>query len=177
MAFAPIIKDRQAGAIAANLTDYRRSCAEFSWQDVERELTRGGRDCQLNIAYQCVDRHAECAATRSSGVALAEQIGRSARLYLRRLAPSDQPLRQCAARARYWQRRSGVRFGRSDSRALHCGVGDVEKWQCFLPAVFRFRPRADPSTARPSARATFSSPPRRSIPGARSPSCGQRCRT
>ena len=59
MAFAPIIKDRQPGAIAANLADYPRSCAEFSWQEVEHELTHGGRDCQFNIAYQAVDRHAE----------------------------------------------------------------------------------------------------------------------
>ncbi|MGZ8483356.1 MAG: acetate--CoA ligase [Candidatus Binatia bacterium] len=59
MTFAPIVKDRQPGAIAANLTDYQRSCAEFSWQNVERELTRGGRDCQFNIAYQAVDRHAD----------------------------------------------------------------------------------------------------------------------
>lgn len=41
-----------------NLGDYARTCAAFSWQEAERELSRlssGG----LNIAYECVDRHAD----------------------------------------------------------------------------------------------------------------------
>ena len=59
MPFAAIEKDREGFKIAPHLFEYSRSCAEFSWQQVERELRGGGRGRGLNIADYTVDRHAE----------------------------------------------------------------------------------------------------------------------
>ena len=42
----------------ANMADYERACAEFSWEQARSELA-GLPDGGLNIAYEAVDRHAE----------------------------------------------------------------------------------------------------------------------
>lgn len=41
-----------------NFTNYERTCAEFTWQAVRRELSGLPRNRGINIAYECVDRHA-----------------------------------------------------------------------------------------------------------------------
>jgi acetyl-CoA synthetase len=58
MAWNPIKKPKSGWAVAPNLFDYEKTCAEFSWESIRRELTGlpGGRG--LNIAYEAVDRHA-----------------------------------------------------------------------------------------------------------------------
>jgi acetyl-CoA synthetase len=58
MAFAAIKKDRESWKVTPNLVDYERTCAAFSWREIERGLdglpgTRG-----LNIAHEAIDRHA-----------------------------------------------------------------------------------------------------------------------
>jgi acetyl-CoA synthetase len=54
--WAPIGKPEPARA-GANLTDYERTCREFSWPAARNRLAGlpGGRG--LNIAYEAVDRH------------------------------------------------------------------------------------------------------------------------
>jgi len=42
----------------ANMADYERACAEFSWAEARRELA-GLPGGGLNIAYEAVDRHAD----------------------------------------------------------------------------------------------------------------------
>ena len=59
MAFAPIKKDAIGIKVSPNFTDYERTCAEFSWTASERELSRFPAACGLNIAFECVDRHAQ----------------------------------------------------------------------------------------------------------------------
>jgi acetyl-CoA synthetase len=58
MAWRTIEKPRGNWQVTPNLLDYERTCAEFSWQKTEQEFiaspTHG-----LNIAYECVDRHAQ----------------------------------------------------------------------------------------------------------------------
>jgi acetyl-CoA synthetase len=53
----PIIRKPPSELAGANMADYERACAEFSWAEARRELAglpAGG----LNIAYEAVDRHA-----------------------------------------------------------------------------------------------------------------------
>ncbi|HEX9648254.1 MAG TPA: acetate--CoA ligase [Alphaproteobacteria bacterium] len=54
----PIIRKRPGGGAAANLADYDRARASFSWAAARAELDGlpGGRG--LNIAHEAVDRHA-----------------------------------------------------------------------------------------------------------------------
>jgi acetyl-CoA synthetase len=44
--------------VAPNLGDYAETCAGFSWQSTARELARLPNGRGLNIAYECIDRHA-----------------------------------------------------------------------------------------------------------------------
>ncbi|MFI4974937.1 MAG: acetate--CoA ligase [Caulobacterales bacterium] len=53
--WAPITKTAEDIA-GANLSDYRRAVATFSWNDA-RKLLDGLPGCALNIAYEAVDRH------------------------------------------------------------------------------------------------------------------------
>ena len=55
MARPPIVK-RPEDAAGANMPDYARACASFSWNDA-RKLLDGLPDGGLNIAYEAVDRH------------------------------------------------------------------------------------------------------------------------
>jgi acetyl-CoA synthetase len=68
MPFAAITKDPEGFKISPHLLDYQRTCKEFSWQQVERELSDCAAGSGLNIAYQAVDRHA--AGPRASHLAL-----------------------------------------------------------------------------------------------------------
>ena len=54
--FLPIVKSR-VGRIPPNLVDYDAEREQFSWAAARRELD-GLPDGGLNIAYECVDRHA-----------------------------------------------------------------------------------------------------------------------
>ena len=57
MTFAAIKKNPNGFKVAPNLSDYARTCSEFTWDKAQRDISRlpdGG----LNIAYECVDRHA-----------------------------------------------------------------------------------------------------------------------
>jgi len=67
------IRKSPNSAIAPNLPDYARACAQFSWQAARSELDGlpGGRG--LNIAHEAVDRHA--AGARRDHLAL-RWIGR-----------------------------------------------------------------------------------------------------
>lgn len=58
MSWEPIKKVPSASTVPPNLVDYEKTCAEFSWPAVCRELDGlpGGRG--LNIAHEAVDRHA-----------------------------------------------------------------------------------------------------------------------
>jgi acetyl-CoA synthetase len=53
--FRSIVK-RPEDAARANLVDYERTAAEFSWDEARRQLD-GLPDGGLNIAYEAVDRH------------------------------------------------------------------------------------------------------------------------
>jgi len=59
MPFAVIEKNQKDFKISPHLLDYQRTCKEFSWEQVERELRDLAAGSGLNIAYQAVDRHAE----------------------------------------------------------------------------------------------------------------------
>ncbi|HEX6768322.1 MAG TPA: acetate--CoA ligase [Candidatus Binatia bacterium] len=59
MPFAAITKDHNSFKVPPHLLDYQRTCEEFSWQRVERELSGFGAGSGVNIASQAVDRHAE----------------------------------------------------------------------------------------------------------------------
>jgi acetyl-CoA synthetase len=58
MAWGAISKPKTGWAVVPNLPDYERTCREFSWEAVRRELDGlpGGRG--LNIAHEAIDRHA-----------------------------------------------------------------------------------------------------------------------
>jgi acetyl-CoA synthetase len=68
MPFAAITKDPKGFKVLPHLLDYQATCKEFSWQQVERELSDCAAGSGLNIAYQAVDRHA--AGPRASHLAL-----------------------------------------------------------------------------------------------------------
>lgn len=55
----PIKKNLAAMKVKPNLLDYEKSCADFSWEDVQRELSGVPEGGGLNIAHEAVDRHAE----------------------------------------------------------------------------------------------------------------------
>ena len=59
MRWPAIVKTTRRAGVAANLPDYDRSRAEFSWTEARAALNGlpGGRG--LNIAHEAVDRHAE----------------------------------------------------------------------------------------------------------------------
>jgi hypothetical protein len=59
MAVNAIKKLSQWEGVIPNLIDYERACAEFSWEEACGELTRLPDNRGLNMAYECVDRHAE----------------------------------------------------------------------------------------------------------------------
>jgi acetyl-CoA synthetase len=68
MALQAIAKSQEGWSVAPNLIDYEQTCSGFSWKETERELDGlpGGRG--LNIAYECVERHAK--STRRDHLAL-----------------------------------------------------------------------------------------------------------
>src|SRR5580693_2689216 len=43
---------------APNLSDYEKVYKEFTWEKAEKELVDFFEDGTLNIAYNCIDRHA-----------------------------------------------------------------------------------------------------------------------
>lgn len=45
--------------ITPNMTDYEQTYKDFSWEKAEEELLDLFDDGTLNIAYNCIDRHAE----------------------------------------------------------------------------------------------------------------------
>ena len=58
MTFESIKKNPKSFKVAPNLADYARTCADFSWDEAERDLSKLPGNGGLNIAYECVDRHA-----------------------------------------------------------------------------------------------------------------------
>ena len=83
-------------------------------------------------------------ARESNRLALAGQERRRPGFFLRPLKRGFQPLRQRAAGTGSGRGRARLHPHRPHSRALHCGIGRVEKPQRGLHPVFSFRPRADP---------------------------------
>src|SRR5512135_3801955 len=59
MAFEAIKKIPKNFKVTPNVIDYAQTCAAFSWERTEREITPRANDHGLNIAYECVDRHAQ----------------------------------------------------------------------------------------------------------------------
>src|SRR4249919_3862742 len=58
MAWQVIEKPQENWRVQPNLLSYERTCAEYSWQKSEQEfISSGSRG--LNIAYECVGRHAQ----------------------------------------------------------------------------------------------------------------------
>ena len=56
----PVIEKAQGDwQVQPNLLSYERTCAEFSWQKTEQELARRAENRGLNIAYECIDGHAQ----------------------------------------------------------------------------------------------------------------------
>jgi acetyl-CoA synthetase len=53
-----IEKPRSSWRVTPNLVNYERACADFSWEATARELDGLAAPCGLNIAHECVDRHA-----------------------------------------------------------------------------------------------------------------------
>jgi acetyl-CoA synthetase len=60
MGWTPITKDLSTWPVPPNLVDWEKTCAEFSWEQVRRELY--GSAGTVNIAGLAVDRHAGGAA-------------------------------------------------------------------------------------------------------------------
>ncbi|HEX6385570.1 MAG TPA: acetate--CoA ligase [Anaerolineae bacterium] len=58
MEWQPITKTSEAWAVRPNLIDYDKTYAEFSWQEIWRELDGLPHGRVLNIAHEAVDRHA-----------------------------------------------------------------------------------------------------------------------
>ena len=58
MAWRVIEKPQGNWQVQPNLLSYERTCAEYSWQKSEQEFTSSASR-GLNIAYECVDRHAQ----------------------------------------------------------------------------------------------------------------------
>ena len=58
MAWQVIEKPQENWRVQPNLLNYERTCAEYSWQKTEQEFTSSASR-GLNIAYECVDRHAQ----------------------------------------------------------------------------------------------------------------------
>jgi hypothetical protein len=58
MHWKPIKKSCDTWILQPNLLDYDKTCANFSWEAIRRELDGlpGGKG--LNIAYEAIDRHA-----------------------------------------------------------------------------------------------------------------------
>lgn len=59
MAWQVIEKPQGSWRVQPNLLSYERTCAEFSWQKTEQELAVLPDNRGLNIAYECIDRHAQ----------------------------------------------------------------------------------------------------------------------
>jgi acetyl-CoA synthetase len=54
-----IEKPRGIWRVTPNVVDYERACREFSWEKAAGELDGLTDTCGLNIAHECVDRHAQ----------------------------------------------------------------------------------------------------------------------
>ncbi|HEU4640591.1 MAG TPA: hypothetical protein VFS84_17180, partial [Candidatus Binatia bacterium] len=87
MALTAIKKYLDRFHVAPNLIDYDSTCATFSWEAAERELERSPEYRGLNIAYHCVDRHAN--SPRRDHLAL--------RWLSNRAKPVKLPMTDCAA--------------------------------------------------------------------------------
>ena len=57
-ALRQVIHKQRSGGVPANMADYERACAQFSWGQARADLA-GLPDGGLNMAYEAVDRHAE----------------------------------------------------------------------------------------------------------------------
>ncbi len=58
MHWPPIKKTPDDLPLPPHLLDYHKTCADFSWTAVRRELTGAGGGTGLNMAFEAVDRHA-----------------------------------------------------------------------------------------------------------------------
>ena len=67
MAWQVIEKRRGNWRVQPNLLSYERTCAEYSWQKAEQEFISSANR-GLNIAHECVDRHAQ--SSRGAHLAL-----------------------------------------------------------------------------------------------------------
>src|SRR5579864_6059390 len=58
MSWEPIKKDLSSWTVPPHLLCYQKTCAEFSWEAIRRELDGLPGARGLNIAHEAVDRHA-----------------------------------------------------------------------------------------------------------------------
>lgn len=146
MALTAIKKYLDRFHVAPNLIDNDSTCATFSWEAAERELERSPEYRGLNIAYHCVDRHANSP--------------RRDHLALRWLSKSGEArevtydgLRRLTNRFANVLRELGVGQGARVfaltgriPELYTAALGTLKKWQRVLPAIFRVRARTDSST-------------------------------
>ncbi len=59
MLWKPITKHANSWSVPPNLPDYDRTCRDFSWDGIRRELDGLPGGGGLNIAHEAVDRHAD----------------------------------------------------------------------------------------------------------------------
>ena len=57
MRWPTIVKHPGDWRVAPNLTNYARTCADFTWERARQDLDGLPEDRGLNIAHEAVDRH------------------------------------------------------------------------------------------------------------------------
>ena len=176
MALTAIKKYPDRFHVAPNLIDYESTCATFSWEAAERELERSPEHRGLNIAYHCVDRHAN--SPRRDNLAL-RWLSRSGEA---REVTYDG-LHRLTNRFANVLRELGVGKGARVfalagriPELYTAALGTLKHGSVFCPLFSEFGPNRFINVC-PSAKGMCSSPPKRSIPGVKSPNCEHRCRT
>ncbi len=77
----PTIISRQSRTtkVAPNLTDYSKACTSFTWDAAAQELLDMYDADHLNIAYQCIDRHADGALASACALIFESAEGKTER--------------------------------------------------------------------------------------------------
>ncbi len=103
--YEPIVKQRGGWRVPPNLVDYETDCARFSWSAARRELDglpAGG----LNIAHECVDRHARSGRGDQLAIRWLGRHGETRDFTFADLARAHEPVRERAGSPRGASRRA-----------------------------------------------------------------------
>ena len=141
MTWRTIEKPKGGWAVAPNLLDYEKVCAEFSWDAARRELDGlpGGRG--LNIAHEAIDRHAAGALRDHLALRWIGKRGEITRLHICRSAHAHQSLRECAATPRPQPRASGCFCSPGAFPNLYISaLGTLKNGNVFCPLFSAFGP-------------------------------------